>query len=158
MASQSKQTVHNGATVLIQLGGATVGRAQGLDSRRSFGTEGVYEVGSIMPQEHVYQRYEGSITLERFLIKRDAEVPSGYIKDLATNESVGLGEDILTKDVLDIIVIDKASGNTIRAYRRCTASEYSENFRVGAISGENATFYYMSSDSGDATQASGTQG
>ena len=77
MASQANQTVTTGATVKLMINGMVVGRAQGLDARRSYGTEGVYEIGSIMPQEHVYQRYEGSITLERFLMKNDDLVKAG---------------------------------------------------------------------------------
>ena len=139
MATQANQTVHSGNTVLIKVKGAVVGRAQGLDARRSFGTEGVYEIGSIMPQEHINNRYEGSFTLERYLIKK---------KDLANLGMVALGEEILKTDTLDVEVIDKSTGETVRCYRGCTASDYSENFRVGAISGENATFYYLSCDKG----------
>lgn len=150
MATQANQTVHSGCTVLIQINGVTVGRAQGLDARRSFGTEGVYEIGSIMPQEHINNRYEGSFTLERYLIKaNDVTNAIAGMKDLANLGISALGEEILTTDVIDFVVVDKASGNTIRAYRGCTSSDYSENFRVGAISGENATFYYLSCDNGD---------
>lgn len=140
MATQANQTVHSGNTVLIKVKGQVVGRAQGLDARRSYGTEGVYEIGSIMPQEHINNRYEGSFTLERYLIKKN---------DLAKLGMVALGEEILTTDVIDVEVVDKSTGETVRCYRNCTASDYSENFRVGAISGENATFYYMTCDTGD---------
>ena len=136
MATQANQTVTTGCTVLLKVGGQTVGRAQGLDARRSFGTEGVYEIGSIMPQEHVNNRYEGTLTLERYLIK-NAEL-NKKVPELAA-----LGEDILTHDVIDIVVVDKASGKAIRVYHGCTAVDYSENFRVGAISGENSTWQYM---------------
>ena len=140
MATQANQTVHSGNTVLLKVNGAVIGRAQSLDGRRSFGTEGVYEIGSIMPQEHINNRYEGTVQLERFLIKKN---------DLAKVGLAALGEEILTKDIIDIEVIDKASGDTVRVYRGCTAQDYSENFRVGAISGENASFYYLSCDRGD---------
>lgn len=140
MATQANQTVHSGNTVLLKVNGAVVGRAQSLDGRRSFGTEGVYEIGSIMPQEHVNNRYEGTVQLERFLIKT---------ADLARVGMAALGEEILTKDIIDIEVIDKATGNTVRVYRGCTAVDYSENFRVGAIAGENASFQYLSCDRGN---------
>lgn len=134
MASQAKQTVHTGATVLLMIKNKVVGRAQGLDAQRSFGTEGVYEIGSIMPQEHIQQRYEGSCTLERFMIKNKSLVELGL---------AALGEEVLKLDILDIVVVDKATNKVIRAYRGCTISEYSENFRVGQIAGENATFQYL---------------
>lgn len=149
MASQAKQTVHSGATVLLQINGITVGRAQGLDARRSFGTEGVYEIGSIMPQEHIQNRYEGSFTVERYLMKASdvtrAMGTGAY--DMAGLNLTALGEEILEKEVVDFVVLDKSTNKAIRTYHGCTSSDYSENFRTGAISGENATFYYLYCDS-----------
>lgn len=139
MATQLNQTVHSGNTVLLKCKGVVIGRAQSLDGRRSFGTEGIYEIGSIMPQEHVNNRYEGTVSLERFLIKTE---------DLAKIGMSALGEEILTTDVIDIEVINKATGQTIRVYRGCTCVDYSENFRVGAICGENASWQYLSCDRG----------
>lgn len=138
MATQAKQTVHSGATILLVINNKVVGRAQGIDARRSFGTEGVYEIGSIMPQEHIYNRYEGSVSLERFFVKRD------NLKELGI---ASLGEEVLNQDIIDIVVVAKgengAAGSVIRAYRGCSIQDYSENFRANAISGENATFVYL---------------
>lgn len=144
-ATQADQSVHSGNTVLLVVNNQIVGRAQSLEGRRSFGTEGVYEIGSIMPQEHINNRYEGTVSLERFLIKRS---------DLAKAGLAALGEEILTRDIIDIMVLSKytdADGNpeVVRVYRGCTCVDYSENFRVGAISGENATFQYLSCDRGN---------
>lgn len=144
MATQANQTVHSGNTVLLKVKGVVVGRAQSLDGRRSFGTEGVYEIGSIMPQEHINNRYEGTVSLERFLIKK---------ADLAKIGMAALGEEVLTTDIIDIEVVDKITGETVRVYRGCTVVDYSENFRVGAISGENASFQYLSCDRGTATNS-----
>ena len=133
-ATQKNQTVHSGATVLLMINNKVVGRAQGIDGRRSYGTEGVYEIGSIMPQEHVQNRYEGTATLDRFFVKNKS------LKDLGL---AALGEEVLQLDLIDMVVIDKETKAIIRAYRGCTISDYSENFRAGAISGENATFQYL---------------
>lgn len=137
--SANNQTVHSGHTLLIKIQNVIVGRAQGVDGRRSFGTEGIYEIGSIMPQEFVNNRYEGSVTIDRFLMRK---------KDLAKIGLASLGEEVLKRDMLDIEVIDKYTEETVRVYRQCSVSEYSENFRVGAIAGENATFLYKSCDTG----------
>lgn len=164
MASQAQQSVNTGNTMVLVIKGKVIGRAQSLQAQRSFGTEGVYEIGSIMPQEHVYNRYEGRITLERFLVRTDTLVDLGM---------AGLGEDILTKGVIDLAIFQKAGGtgtngaggweswenmveayNTekiIRVYRGLTAIDYSETVRVGAICGENASFYYMTCDDNGAT-------
>ena len=134
MASQKKQTVHSGNTIVIKYKGQAIGRAQGLDARRSYGTEGVYEIGSIMPQEHIHQRYEGSFTLERYLVRT---------KDMIKLGIASLGAGILDIGELDFEVQDKLTGEAIRTYVGCTCSDHSENFRANAISGENATFYYL---------------
>lgn len=139
MASQDKQKTLTGALCLIKVEGVVVGRAQSLDPRISYGTEGIYELGSMMPQEHVQNRYEGSLTLDRYLLRDEDLEKAGYI---------GLGEDILTKDVIDIEVINKADNKTLRVFRGCTFSDYSNTFRAGAVAGENATVYFLSSDSG----------
>lgn len=140
MATQRDQTVHNGNTILIKYKGNAIGRAQGLDARRSFGTEGVYEIGSIMPQEHIHNRYEGSFTLERYLVRK---------KDMIKLGIAALGEKILDIGELDFEVIDKITQKTVRVYSGCTCSDHSETFRVGAISGENATFMYKSCRDGE---------
>ncbi len=140
MASLEKQTVVTGALVLLKVNGIEVGRAQSLDPRTSFGTEGVYEIGSIMPQEHVQNRYEGSFTLDRYLMRK---------QDLAKAGVLGLGEDILNYDIIDIEIINKVDQKTLRVYRGCTFSDYTNSFRANAISGENATVQYLSCDTGE---------
>jgi len=134
MATSKNQTVHSGSTILLMIKGKVVGKAQGIDGRRSFGTEGVYEIGSIMPTEHVQNRYEGSASLDRFYVKK---------KSLADLGIAALGEEVLKLDLLDIVIVSQDDNSIVRAYRGCTISDYSENFRANAIAGENATFMYL---------------
>lgn len=134
MATAKNQSVHAGHTILMKIDGQEVGRIQAGDGRRSFGQEGVYEIGSIMPQEHVPVRYEGGFTCDRFYMRK---------KDLATLGLAALGEDILKMDVIDIEIIDKYTGQTVRVYEGCSLQDYTENFRVNAIAGENASWVYL---------------
>lgn len=134
MASQANQTVHSGATILLMIKNKVVGKAQGIDADRNFGTEGVYEIGSIMPAEHVYNRYEGTVRLDMFFVKKNS------LKDLGI---ASLGEEVLKQDIIDIVVVSKADNSVVRAYRGCTIQSYSESFRANAIAGENATFLYL---------------
>ena len=134
MATVLNQKVHSGQTIVIKIGKYFIGRAQGLNARRSFGTQGLYEVGSIMPEEHVPHKYEGTATLDRFLVRNNS------LKDLGI---ASLGEEVLKKNVIDIEVIDKVSKDVIRVYRGCTISDYNEVVKANAICGENATFQYM---------------
>lgn len=134
MATVDNQKVESGNTIYLMVNGKIIGRAQGLNARRSFGTQGVYEIGSIMPREHVPLRYEGTATLDRFLVKE---------KSLAEMKLAALGEEVLKMNVIDIEVHDRLTDNIIRVYRGCTISDYSEVIKVNAICGENATFQYM---------------
>jgi len=139
-----EQSVHSGASIILKIDGQEIGRAQGIDGRRSFGTEGLYELGSIMPQEHVFNRYEGSVSLEKFYVKNKS------LKDLGL---LSLGADVLKRDKINIEVLDKETGAIVRTYRGCSAQDYSESFRVGAISGENATFAYLEASDGKDTSS-----
>lgn len=139
MASIYEQTTVSGNLILIKIDGHVIGRAQSLDPRIGFGTEGVYEIGSIMPQEHVHLRYEGSFTLSRFLLRKDNLVEAGYM---------GIGEDILKKGIIDIEIQNKIDNKTLRVYRGCTFTDYTENHRANAISGEDATVQFLSADTG----------
>lgn len=107
MATERKQTVHTGNTVYLMVGKHVVGRAQSASGERSYGTEGVYEIGSIMPQEHVYLRYEGSINVERLRMKKENFAKLGF---------AALGEDILQKDIIDLVVVDNLTNEVIISY------------------------------------------
>ncbi|AAX92399.1 virion structural protein [Staphylococcus phage Twort] len=115
MASQAKQTVHTGNTVMLMIKGKPVGRAQSASGTRSYGTEGVYEIGSIMPQEHVYLKYEGELTVERLRMKKENFAKLGY---------ASLGEEILKKDIIDIVVIDNLTKEVLVSYHGCSANNY----------------------------------
>lgn len=134
MAHVKNQTVHSGHTIKIKAKGKVVGRAQGIDGDRSFGTEGVYEIGSIMPQEHIHNRYEGSLTMERFFVRTE---------DLTELGLASLGEEVLKRNIFTFEIEDNYTGKLVRSYHGVSIVNYRENFRVGAIAGENATFTYL---------------
>lgn len=139
MASVQNQTVHAGHTIRLKIDGQEIGRAQSVDARQSFGQEGQYEIGSNMPQEHVALRYEGSVTLDKYKIRKKSLVDLGLAK---------YGKGILNMDVIDIEITDKYTGDIINVYRGCSLNEQSQSHRANAISGENATWVYLSADSG----------
>ena len=172
MASLSNVQTHAGHTVLLKLGGELVGRAQTANARRTFGTQGIYEIGSIMPVEHIPLRYEGSVTLDRFLIRlsndQSASSLRGILKKLAGLQGASVTDEdlILRTSILNIAVhrtliqgvpgtgvntdpnsaigrITSTPGQVIRAYMGCTLSDYTESFRANAIAGENATFFFL---------------
>lgn len=118
------------------INGKIIGRAQSASGERQFGTTGIYEIGSIMPQEHVYLKYEGSVTLERMRMKKE---------NLASLGITALGEDILKRDVIDIVMMDNLTKEVIVAYRGCSAQSYSEGFQANEITTETTTFLYLTS-------------
>lgn len=128
MASVINQSVHTGNTVYLMIGQRIIGRAQSASGERSYGTQGVYEIGSIMPQEHVYLKYEGNINLERMRMKKE---------DLATLGITALGEDILLRDVIDIVMMDNLTKSVVVSYRGCSAVSYSESFTSNEIVSES---------------------
>ena len=104
--------------------GKPVGRAQSASGQREYGTTGVYEIGSIMPQEHVYLRYEGTITVERLRMKKENFADLGY---------ASLGEEILKKDIIDILVVDNLTKQVIISYHGCSANNYNETWTTNEI-------------------------
>lgn len=138
MASINNQTVQTGNRIYIQIKNHVIARAQSLSGSRSYGTQGIYQIGSIMPQEHVYLKYTGTISLERFRMIKDNLAS-------ATMDIARLGEDILTQDILDINVVDALTKQLSISYRGCTANSYAENTRANEVVSENIEFSYLTS-------------
>lgn len=115
-----------------------IARAQSLTADRSYGTEGVYELGSIMPQEHVYLKYQGTLTLERFRMVAD-NLASAKIS------VAKLGEDILQQDIITINIMDSVTRGVVESFYGCTASSYNTAYRANQIVSESINFFYLSS-------------
>ena len=115
-----------------------IARAQSLTADRSYGTEGVYELGSIMPQEHVYLKYQGTLTLERFRMVADNLAS-------AKRSIAKLGEDILQQDIITINIMDSVTRGVVESFYGCTASSYNTSYRANQIVSESINFFYLSS-------------
>lgn len=70
MATIDDQFVQTGNTIYLMINTTPIGRAQSLSAERSFGTTGIYEIGSIMQQERVFLKYTGTVQLERYRMKK----------------------------------------------------------------------------------------
>ena len=136
MAKLTEQSVETGNSVIIMIGTEIVGRAQSLTAERSFGTTGVYEIGSIMPQEHVFLRFEGSITVNRLRLRKK----NFYKKGVAS-----VGEDVLKKGVIEISLVNNVSGekSVIETYSGCSIDTYNTEIRANEIASEEARFLYL---------------
>lgn len=138
MATVSNQSVNTGNRIYIMAANHLIARAQSLTADRSYGTEGVYELGSIMPQEHVYLKYQGTLTLERFRMVADnlASAKLSIAK---------LGEDILQQDIITINIMDSVTRGVVESFYGCTASSYNTAYRANQIVSESINFFYLSS-------------
>lgn len=139
MANITNQSVHAGHTIRLKVGGVEIGRGRSINGRVSFGQEAVREIGTPMPVEHVALTYDGSVTLDKFKIRKKSLVKSGLAK-------FGIG--ILNMDVIDIEVSDRFTDEIIEVYRSCSLNEYSSSHTANSISGENATWVFLSADEG----------
>lgn len=139
MSTVNNQAVNTAPRIYIMAQNHLVARAQSLSAQRSFGTEGVYEIGSVMPQEHVYLKYTGSVTLERF------RMVSNNLASSNMGAIAALGEDILDKDILTINVMDSVTKNAVESFFGCSASNYSTSYRANQIVTESIEFLYLSS-------------
>lgn len=139
MSIVKDQPAHAGHTIRLKIGGVEVGRGQRLNGNRSFGTENQYEIGSIMPQESVPLKVDGTVSLEKYFIRKKSLVDLGLS---------AYGADILNLQVIDIEITDKYTNDIVIVYRKCTLQESSESFSANAMTGENATWKYLSSDNG----------
>lgn len=135
MASIDKQTVESGNMITIGVASRKIGRCQSLTGERDFGTQGVYELDSIMPQEHVFLKYTGTVTLERYRM--------AIGKNFSGLKLAAFGADILQMDILDIFVTNRQTNKLTMAYHGCSADTYTENYRANEITGESLRMYYL---------------
>jgi hypothetical protein len=122
-----------GNQILIQIAGQTVGRCQSITHRESFGTEPLYELGSMLPAELVPLRWSGSLTVDKYRLRQSAfdKTPVKY------------GENVLKQQLFDVVVVDKVTGNVVEKFRGCVQSDLSGAFPANRASTQNVTFLYM---------------
>jgi hypothetical protein len=131
----SPQTTVTANMIVLTVANKPIGRAQNASSRVDYGTQGVYEIGSIYPAEHVYTKYEGTVTLERVML---------IGKSLADMHLAPLGEDVLGTGTVNIVIKNKDNSNkVICAYIGCTAQNYSMEVRANNMVSETVNMTYL---------------
>ena len=130
----AQQTVSSNM-IEIAYAGTRLGRAQNASSEIQYGTQGVYEIGDIFPQEHVYLKYEGTLTLERAMLIKQSLADLGL---------AGLGADILSTGTVNITIKDKTNGGRIiAAYIGCTGQNYSLRVEANNIVSETLNMVFL---------------
>lgn len=133
-----------GNQILIQVEGRTIGRVQNMTARESFGTEPLYEVGSMLPAELVPLQWRGTLSIDKYRLKQDAV------------EGLGLafGEDVLKKNLFDVVIINKATGSIVEKFAGCVQADLGGNYPANRPATQNVTFLFQEHIKGDAvTQA-----
>jgi len=122
-----------------------IGRAQRIANTKNFGTQNVYEIGSIMPKESVPLRFEGSITVDNLIIRYDS---LSKIKPIGMDETgiTSFAAEILEKETFDIVVRDKITKREVRRFKDCTLQSMSEDYTSNALLASTATFLYLDHD------------
>lgn len=129
------QTAVSANMVELTIGAVKVGRAQNASSRVDYGTQGVYEIGSIFPAEHVYLKYEGTLTLEKVLLINQS---------LASLHLAPLGDDVLRTGTVNVVIKNKDNSNeVISAFIGCTAMNYSMDLRANNLVSETINMTYL---------------
>jgi hypothetical protein len=145
MASRTTQKVRSHLQAKIYLAGTEIGsgRAQSFDADHDFGTQAVHGVGDYEAAEHVFLKFNGTLTLDTFMIRE---------QDLVNLGVAALGKEILDLEVLEVTLHDE-NGLTLRNYEDCVIQRYRETIRQGEICGENATMFFRTASKGGATGA-----
>jgi hypothetical protein len=114
-----------------------IGRATGLRATLNFNVEGVYEIGSIKPQEFIPMRFEGTLTLSKMMVR--LQELEDLMRETGTVFSYSVEGGILRHSLngFDIIVKDKYRGHPLFAYRNCVINSCTENIAQGEILAED---------------------
>lgn len=146
-AVEGHQT-QTGNTIQIQIDGVVVGRIQSLSFREGWGTEPIYEIGSMLPAELVPMQWRGTITVDKYRLRKQAfeKLPIKY------------GEDILKQKLFDIVILDKTDGSIIEKFMGCVQSDVSSSQAANRPGTQNITFLFQQHLSAEDVQnASKTQ-
>ena len=117
----------------IRIRDKVVGRVQTVSNRESFGTEPLYEIGSMLPAEIVPTRWQGSITVDKYVLRKASieALPLAY------------SESILKTLLFDVVIVDRTTGKTIEKFQGCVQSDAGRTYAAQRPVNQNATFAYM---------------
>lgn len=116
--SQLAYRARNSNSVVVLCGDQPIGFAQTVSHSFDFGTEGIYGVGTAMPQEQQQLRIAPQITIDSFALTTNGLQTLGYPSNLAS---------ILSNTQFNFYVTDGNTQQALFTYVGGTASNFSEN-------------------------------
>lgn len=130
-----EQTISSGSQIVIKANGVAIGGARSLTANQDFGVEGAYVIGSIMPAELVPQKWQGTLELDKFYIRKDIGVGANF-------EVSGAG--ILTVDPIDIEAIDRDTQQSLFIAQGCKLTSSNVSITANGFTGERASLQCLS--------------
>lgn len=128
---QLSPRVRNANQVIILLGEQPIGFAQTTSHSNDFGTEGLYGVGTSMPQEIQQLRNSPQITLDAFALTEQGLAILGYQSDLYS---------ILANNAFNLCVADQLTGLALYTYVGSVAQNFSESIPANQVVTDAITF------------------
>jgi hypothetical protein len=124
----------NANSVTILIGDQPIGFGQTLAHTFDFGTEGIYGIGTAMPQEIQQLRVAPQITIDSFALTQKGLQVLGYPINLAS---------ILSNTQFNIFVTDGTTQQPLFTYVGCVASNFNENIPANRPITDAITFLAM---------------
>ncbi len=121
----------NANSVTIMIGDQPIGFAQAVSHTFDFGTEGLYGVGSSMPQEIQQLRVAPQITIDSFALTQKGLQALGYPANLSS---------ILANNQFNFFVVDGPSGQAIFTSVGGVSSNFNENIAANRPITDAITF------------------
>lgn len=133
--SGALESTTQGAMIALAIQGNNIGRVESISAEIQYGTLGIYQLGSMFPQEHIYTRYEGTAQLRHYMMNTSS---------LVDMHLAALGEDIMNTGTVDVVVKNIAYQNkVIAAFIGCTATNYQFETQTGQPVNETLNVTYL---------------
>lgn len=132
-ATQMQNSVRNTNEVVLIVGDQVVGFGQSSSFGIDFGTEGLYGIGNVKPQEIQQLKSSLTVSLDMFQLTNAGLAYLGQPSDIA---------EVLANNQFNISIMD-ASGNPIRTAIGCTAQNVSISMSANQPITEAISFLAM---------------
>jgi hypothetical protein len=128
---QLNNRARNANSVTIMLGDLVIGFAQTASHSIDYGTEGLYGVGTAMPQEIQQLRISPQVSIDFFALTQAGLTALGQPNNLAS---------VLANNSFNFHVTDGATGASLYTYVGAVAGNFSENIPANQPIADSVTF------------------
>lgn len=134
--SEQHQKAQGGHLVKIMINEQLVGFGRSSNIGQDFGVEGVYVLGDVGPQEHVPMRWDGTVSLDSFVI----HAGSLDAQTVQLLELIAQGrEELKTQTTFNLTYLGR-NDEEMFTLLECTPANLNLNVQSNQFTGQNATF------------------